>query len=30
VHSGNVMSVSGNFVFHRVVQEEINGLCQLW
>ena len=22
---GNVMSVSGNFVFHRVIREEING-----
>ena len=25
MHSGNVMSVSSNFVFHRVIREEING-----
>jgi len=25
VHSGNVMSVGSNFMFHRVIREEING-----
>jgi hypothetical protein len=25
VHSGNVMSVGGNFVFRRVISEDVNG-----